>query len=103
MNKLRTVLAASVVAVLIPTLTACAPKPEAVCNHVVELTKKELGDKVDAMSDEQMEKIRTDCVKDAEADKKKNPKTYGKRAKCVMAANSLDDLRDCYKAEKEEK
>lgn len=100
MKKLCTLLA---VAVLVPTLAACAPSPEKVCDHVLDLTKKELGDKVDAMSDEQMEKIRADCVKDAEDDRKKNPKTYGKRAKCVMAASSLDGLRDCYKAEKEAK
>jgi hypothetical protein len=100
MKKLCTVLA---VVVLVPTLSACAPSPEKVCDHVVDLTKKELGDKVDAMSDEQMDKIRTDCVKNAQDDQKKNPKTYGKRAKCVMAASSLNDLRDCYKAEKDEK
>ncbi|MFO7564526.1 MAG: hypothetical protein R6X02_17910 [Enhygromyxa sp.] len=100
MKKLSTVLA---VAVLVPMLAACGPSPEKVCDHVVDLTKKELGDKVDAMSDEQLEKIRTDCVKNAEDDQKKNPKTYGKRAKCVMAGTSLEDLRDCYKAEKDEK
>jgi hypothetical protein len=98
MKKLSTVLA---VALLVPTLSACAPSPEKVCDHVVGLTKKELGDKVDAMSDEQIEKIRKDCVSNAQDDQKKNPKTYGKRAKCVMEASSLDGLRDCYKAEKE--
>jgi hypothetical protein len=100
MNKLSTVLA---VAVLAPMLAACAPKPEDVCSHVVDLMKKELGDEADAMSDEQIEKIKTGCVEDAKKDKKKNPKDYGKRAKCVMAADSLEDLRDCEKKEKEEK
>ncbi len=100
MNKLRTVLA---LAVLAPMLAACAPKPEDVCSHVIDLMKKELGDEADAMSDEQIEKIKSGCVEDAKKDKDKNPKEYAKRAKCVMAAESLDDLRDCEKAEKEAK
>lgn len=100
MNKLRTVLA---VAVLAPMLAACAPSPEDVCGHVIDLMKKELGDEADAMSDEQIEKIKTGCVDEAKKDKEKNMKDYNKRAKCVMAADSLDDLRDCEKAEKEAK
>jgi hypothetical protein len=98
MNKLRTVLA---VAVLAPMLAACAPKPEDVCDHVIDLMKKDLGDEADALSDEQVEKIRTSCVEDAEKDRKSNPKDYAKRAKCVKAAGSLDDLRECERAEKE--
>jgi hypothetical protein len=100
MHKLRTVLA---VAVLAPLLAACAPSPEDVCDHVVDLMKKGLGDEADALSDEQVEKIRTGCVEDAQKDKKKSPKDYARRAKCVMAAGSLDDLRECDKAEKEAK
>lgn len=100
MKKLPTLLAA---ALFVSTLAACAPGPEKVCDHVVDLTKKELGDKVDAMSDEQMDKLRTDCVQNATDDQKKNPKTYAKRAKCVMSAISLEGLRECYKAETEGK
>ena len=100
MNKLRTVLAAVVLA---PLLAACAPSPEDVCDHVIDLMKKGLGDEADALSDEQVEKIRTGCVEDAQKDKKDNPKDYAKRAKCVKAASSLDDLRECEKAEKEAK
>lgn len=97
MNKLRTVLA---LAVLVPMLAACAPAPEKVCDHVMDLMKTKLGDEVDAMSDEQIEKIKTTCVDDAKKDKEKNPKDYKNRAKCVMKAASLDDLRDCEKQEK---
>jgi hypothetical protein len=97
MHKIRTLFA---VAVIAPMLAACAPSPEDVCGHVVDLMKKELGDEADAMSEEQIGKITSGCVEDAKKDKKDNPKDYGKRAKCVMAASSLDDLRDCEKAEK---
>lgn len=100
MNTFRTVLA---VVVLAPLLAACAPAPDKVCGHVVDLMKKELGDEADAMSDEQIEKITKSCVEDAQKDKESNPKHYAKRAKCVMAAESLNDLRDCEKKEKEEK
>lgn len=100
MKKLRTVLAA---AVLAPLLAACAPSPEDVCDHVIDLMKKGLGDEADALSDEQVEKFRTGCVEDAQKDKKNNPKEYAKRAKCVKAAGSLDDLRECEKAEKDAK
>ena len=97
MHKLRTVLA---VVVLAPMLAACAPKPEDVCAHVIDLMKKELGDEADAMSDEQIEKIKTGCIDDAKKDKEKNPKEYATRAKCVIAAGSLNDLRECEKADK---
>lgn len=100
MNKLRTVLA---IAVFAPLLAACAPSPEDLCDHVVDLMKKGLGDEADALSDEQVEKIRTGCVEDAQKDKKDNPKDYAKVAKCVKAASSLDDLRACEKAEKDAK
>lgn len=100
MHKLRSILA---VAVFAPLLGACAPSPEDVCDHVIDLMKKDLGDQADALSDEQVDKIRTGCVEDAQKDKKNNPKEYAKRAKCVKAASSLDDLRECEKAEKEGK
>ncbi len=98
MNKLRTVLA---VAALAPLLAACAPSPEKICEHIVDLTKKELGDKVDAMSDEQIDEIRKGCLENAKKDQEKDRKKYAKRAKCVQKAESLDDLRDCERQEKE--
>lgn len=91
-------------AVLVPMLTACAPKPEDVCQHVVDLMKKEMGDQVDSMSEEQITKIKDTCVKNAEKEKElKGAIEYNKQAKCVMAAESLEDLRACEEAEKAEK
>jgi hypothetical protein len=91
-------------AVLAPMLVACAPKPDDVCQHVVDLMKKDLGDQADAMSEEQIAKIKETCVKNAEKEKQaKGPIEYSKQTKCVMAAESLEDLRECEEKEKAEK
>lgn len=100
MNKLHSVLA---VVVLAPLLAGCAPSPEKVCDHFMDLMRKDLGDQVETMTDEQIEKIEKDCVDDASKDKKSDAKRYAKRAKCVMAASSLDGLAECEKAEKSAK
>jgi hypothetical protein len=91
-------------AVLAPMLIACAPKPDDVCQHVVDLMKKDLGEQVDALSEEQITKIKDTCVKNAEKEKEaKGALEYNKQAKCVMAAESLEDLRECEEAEKADK
>jgi hypothetical protein len=92
-----------VLAVLAPMLVACGPKPEDVCQHVVDLMKKDLGDQADAMSEEQVAKIKETCIKSAEKQKEKiGAIEYNKEAKCVMAADSTEDLRAC-EGEKAEK
>lgn len=93
-----------VLAVLAPMLTACGPKPEDVCQHVIDLMKKDLGDQADAMSEEQIAKIKETCVKSAEKEKElKGAIEYNKQAKCVMAAESSEDLRACEEKDKAEK
>lgn len=93
MKKFRTLLA---LAALAPMLAACAPAPEDVCGHVVDLMKKELGDQVDAMPEDEIKKIKENCVKEAEKEKEmKGALEYNKQAKCVMAAASLEDLEKC--------
>jgi hypothetical protein len=101
MKKLSTLLA---LAVFAPLLVACAPAPDEVCQHVIDLMKKELGDQVDAMSEEEITKIKDNCVKEAEKEKEmKGAMEYNKQAKCVMAAGSLADLAKCEEADKEDK
>jgi hypothetical protein len=101
MKKLPTLLA---LAVLAPMLAACAPAPEEVCQHVVDLMKKELGEQVDAMPEEEITKIKDNCVKEAEKEKEmKGAMEYNKQAKCVMAAASLADLAKCEEADKADK
>ena len=48
MKKIRTVLA---LAVLVPMLSACGPAPEDVCEHMMGIMKKELGEAL-PMSDD---------------------------------------------------
>lgn len=101
MKKLPTLLA---LAVLAPMLTACAPAPDEVCQHVIDLMKQELGEQVDAMSEEEITKIKDNCVKEAEKEKEmKGAMEYNKQAKCVMAAASLADLAKCEEADKADK
>ncbi|PRP93382.1 hypothetical protein ENSA5_42810 [Enhygromyxa salina] len=98
MKKFRTLIA---LAALAPMLAACAPAPEDVCQHVVDLMKKELGEQVDAMPEDEITKIKDNCVKEAEKEKEmKGALEYKKQAKCVMAAESLDDLKTCEEDEK---
>ncbi|MCA9692257.1 MAG: hypothetical protein KC636_21845 [Myxococcales bacterium] len=100
MKKFRTLLA---LAVLAPMLAGCAPAPEDVCQHVVDLMKKQLGDQADAMPEEEITKIKDNCVKEAEKEKEmKGSIEYNKQAKCVMAAETLDDLSKCEEEEKKE-
>jgi hypothetical protein len=101
MKKLPTLLA---LVVLAPMLSACAPAPEEVCQHVIDLMKKELGEQVDAMPEEEITKIKDNCVKEAEKEKEmKGAMEYNKQAKCVMAAASLADLAKCEDQDKAEK
>lgn len=93
MKKFCTVLALTVLA---PMLSACAPAPADVCDHVIELMRKDLGEQVDAMPEEEITKIKDKCVKEAEKKKEmEGALVYNKEAKCVMAATSLGDLSKC--------
>jgi hypothetical protein len=101
MKKFRTLMA---LVALAPMLAACAPAPEDVCQHVVDLMKKELGEQVDAMPEDEITKIKDNCVKEAEKEKEmKGSMEYNKQAKCVMAATSLEDLSKCQDTDKEKK
>jgi hypothetical protein len=101
MKKLSTLLA---LIVLAPMLAACAPAPEEVCQHVVDLMKKDLGDQADAMSEEEITEIKDKCIKDGEKEKEmKGVLEYNKQAKCVMAATLLADLSKCEEQQKADK
>jgi|GEM_PF-1498368 len=101
MNKPRTHLAhAALVVVLAPLFAACVPSPEDVCGHAMELMKKQLGADADTLSADKLESFEKDCVENAKKDKDKDLKAYKNRTKCVMAADSLEDLHECDRAEK---
>ncbi|NVB43195.1 hypothetical protein G6O69_35555 [Pseudenhygromyxa sp. WMMC2535] len=101
MKKFRTLLA---LAALAPMLAACAPAPEKVCGHVIELMKKEFGEQAGEISEEDTKKMLENCVKDAEKEKEmKGSIEYNKQAKCVMAADSLEALGKCEEKEGDKK
>lgn len=71
-------------------LPACGPSPDAVCDHTIELIKKELGD-------EAGEFIKKDeCVEEMNRHKEmKGAIKWKEEAGCVMKAESMEDLEKC--------
>ena len=69
---------------------ACGASPEQVCDHVIDLAKKELGEEAaKAMPKEE-------CVKDAERDKEmKGMMKWRTQAGCVMDATTLEAAMKC--------
>jgi hypothetical protein len=103
MKKLHKFLA---LAALTPFLAACTPSNEDVCNHLIDLMKKEFGDAAEGAkpSDEDMKKMSDECVADLEKKKEKiGAAKYKEQAKCVMAATKMEELAKCDKGDEEKK
>ncbi len=99
MKKLHKFLA---IAALAPMLAACAPSNEDVCQHVMDIMKKEMGDAA-TPSEEDTKKFMEKCVKDLDKEKEKiGAAEYKKQAKCVMAAEKMEDMMKCDPEEKKE-
>ena len=80
---------------LLALTTACAPSPDKLCDHVIEVTKKEAGEEAAKLID------KADCVKSAERRKEmKGMIKYNEEAKCAIKAETLEALGACGKAEK---
>lgn len=100
MKKLHKFLA---LAALAPMLAACAPSNEDVCGHVMDIMKKEMGDAATQPSEEDTKKFMEKCVKDFEKEKEKmGAAEHKKYAKCVMAAEKMEDMMKCEPEEKKE-
>lgn len=85
-------------AALTPFLAACTPSNEDVCNHVMDIMKKEMGDVegAKAPSDEDLKKYTEKCVKDLEKEKEKaGAEKFNKQAKCIMAASKMEEMAKC--------
>ncbi|PRP90474.1 hypothetical protein ENSA5_64930 [Enhygromyxa salina] len=101
MKKFQKLLA---LAALTPFLAACTPSNEDVCNHVMDIMKKEMGDAEGAKepSEEDIKKYTEKCVKDLEKEKEKiGADAYKKQVKCVMDATKMDDLMKCDEGDKD--
>ena len=93
-------------AALTPFLAACTPSNEDVCNHVMDIMKKEMGDAEGAKepSEEELKKFTEKCVKDLDKEKEKlGAAKYKEQVKCVMAASDMEGLMKCDKEDEEEK
>lgn len=98
MKKFRTLVA---LAALTPMLAACAPSPDDLCQHVIDMMKKEMGEMFDALPEEERNKMKEECVKEAEKEKEmKGAVEYNKQAKCIMKATKLEELEKCEGEEK---
>jgi hypothetical protein len=74
-------------------LCACgAPSPEKVCDHAMSLVKKEAGDE---MSDDDVKDLVKLCVEQSKQEQEKDGDAYAKKAKCVMAAKSMEEAMKC--------
>jgi hypothetical protein len=74
-------------------LVACgAPSPEKVCDHAVSLIKKEAGD---ALNDEGLKELKEECVKESKKEQEKDSAAYATKAKCFMAANTMEEAMKC--------
>ena len=93
-------------AALTPFLAACTPSNEDVCNHVMDIMKKEMGDVEGAKepSEEELKKFTEKCVKDLDKEKEmKGAAKYKEQVTCVMAASDMEGLMKCDKGDDEEK
>jgi hypothetical protein len=76
--------------IFLPWLVGCGPSPDSVCEHVIELARRELGDEAAAAIE------RTDCVESARREREtKGVLEYRKQAECIVRAGSLDELSAC--------
>ncbi len=86
-----------------PFLFACAPSPEALCEHMLGLMKKEIGAD---LPEAETKKMQEECIEDAErlkkTKKRKGPLEYRKAASCIMDATSMEAVGKCDSKDKAE-
>ena len=100
MKKLHKFLA---LAAFVPFLAACAPSNEDLCGHIMEVMKKEMGDAATQPSEEETKKFTESCVKEMDKEKEKiGAAEFKKQAKCVMAAEKMEDMAKCEPEDKKE-
>ena len=90
-------------AAITPMLAACTPSPEKVCNHVMDIMKKEMPEGAEEPSEEDMKKGMEKCVEGLEKEKEKlGEEKYKEQVKCVMAASDMEGFMKCDKGDEEE-
>ena len=87
----------AIVAVVAVAGSGCSPSPEKVCDHVMDIAKKELKDLGAKVTDEEIKKQKEKCVVDGEKQKSDNKTKWDCESKCAMGANTMKDLEECRK------
>ncbi|MEZ4385542.1 MAG: hypothetical protein R3A79_29765 [Nannocystaceae bacterium] len=73
-----------------------APAPEVVCNHIIEMTVAEVGDKAPHARDALIDQLRLRCTKEKRTKLRLRGKYYyAEYAKCVMRASTLAEAESC--------
>jgi hypothetical protein len=67
-----------------------APSPEAQCDHVIGLMKKESGVELGP-------KFRVECLRDAEKGEHEGLLPYAEKSKCIVGAQTLTEAERCGK------
>jgi hypothetical protein len=93
MKKLHKFLA---LAAFTPFLAACTPSHEDLCNHLMDLSKKENPDADKEVSEEDKKKGMEMCVEMMEKQKTKvGEDKWKEMSKCVMAADNEEAMEKC--------
>lgn len=75
--------------------TACGPSPTDVCDHMIELAKKEEGSEALV---KKAEEGRSECVSSMESAKEmQGAMKYNETANCIVDATSMKDAMACQK------
>ena len=80
---------ASLASLTLVAMLGCAPSPEKVCAHILDLEKKEDANHPSPFADE------GECTKQTQKIKDKNPEGWSECAKCAMAAETKKAIGDC--------
>jgi hypothetical protein len=79
-------------------LAAVGPtaKVEAVCNHVITMLEKQLGDVTGQMPPGEIEALRVQCIDDAGKQLEvQGVEAFNKEADCILAAQTVEALQAC--------
>ncbi|MFO7564524.1 MAG: hypothetical protein R6X02_17900 [Enhygromyxa sp.] len=71
-------------------------KVEALCNHVIAMLEKELGEAVAQMQPGELDTLRTQCITDATKQLEvQGAEAFEKEADCILAAQTVEQLQAC--------
>ena len=73
-----------------------APAPEVVCDHIVEITLEEAGERAPNAVNALVDRLRLSCTREKRTKLRLRGKYhYAEYAKCVMSAKTLADAEGC--------